>query len=189
MKLLIPAAVLALAAALVAPRIATSAAPTPPSPRADLAAATAPAPAKAADPPPAAPEAALPIADPPIASAPPARTKKPSLAAWKTAPEARLARALPACKAQQIVEWLRIRCDIDVSSAELLAGDPRDISFASIDKNAAFSVVLPLRPGDRRVIQLNYFFEFSRWGASEAGAAEISEMWLPGAAEPVVVVN
>jgi hypothetical protein len=186
MKLLIPAALLALAAALVAPRIAAPRAPAPP---ADVAAAATPAPANEADPPPAVPEAVASVADPPTAPAPPARTKKPSFAAWKTAPEARLARAIPACKAQQIAEWLRIRCDIEVSSATLLAGDPRDVSFASLDRNAAFSVVLPLRPGDRRVIQLNYFFSFSKWGASEAGAAEISEMWLPGAAGPVVVVN
>lgn len=183
MKTLLPAALLAVVAALAAPRIAAPVAPSPLPPAADVT--VAPMPQKEADPAP----VSAPIADPPVAPAAPARTKKPSFAAWKTAPEVRLARTLPTCKAQQIAEWLRIRCDIEVSSAALLAGDPRDVSFASLDKNAAFSVVLAVRPGDRRVIQLNNFFSFNRWGASEAGAAEISEMWLPGAAAPVIVVN
>ena len=183
MKPLIPAALLAVVAALVAPRVLPHReAPAPPTP----ALAVAPIPEKQADPPPRAePE---PAAIPAKGIAPP-RTPKPLPAAWKTAPETRLGRSIKACKAQQIAEWLRIRCDLEVSSASLLAGDARDVTFAPLEKNTAFSVVLPLRPGDRRVIQLNHFFSFSRWGASEAGAAEISEMWLPGAAEPVVVVN
>jgi hypothetical protein len=183
LPLLVPAALLVVVAAMVAPRIARSAGPGPtPGPTAGIpAAAVAPIPEKQADPTSPAPTVA--------AAAPPARTKKPAVADWKTAPEVKLARSIKECKAQQIAEWLRIRCDLEVSSASLLAGEARDVAFAPLDKNTAFSVVVALRPGDRRVIQLNHFFSFSRWGASEAGAAEISEMWLPGAAAPVVVVN
>lgn len=189
MKLLhlVPAALLAVTAAMVAPRIARSAGPGPtPGPAAAITtAAVAPIPEKQADPTSPAPTAAA--VAPPLA--PPARTKRPAVADWKTAPEVKLARSIKECKAQQIAEWMRIRCDIEVSSASLLAGDAHDVAFAPLDKNVAFSVVVALRPGDRRVIQLNHFFSFSRWGASEAGAAEISELWLPGAAAPVVVVN
>jgi hypothetical protein len=181
MKLFLPTTLLALAAAVVAPRLAapTHPAPIPPAPA--LAAIS----GKEADPSP----PAEPVPEVAVPAAPPERTKKPSSAAWKTAPEVPLARSIHECKAQQIAEWMRIRCDIEVSSASLLAGEARDVAFSPLDKNAAFSVVLAVRPGDRRVIQLNHFFSFSRWGASEAGAAEISEMWLPGAAAPVVVVN
>lgn len=186
--LLVPAALLTVVAALVAPRLARSAGRGP-GPGAAISgiptAAVAPIPEKQADPTSPAPTVAE--AAPPLA--PPARTKKPALADWKTAPEVKLARSIKECKAQQIAEWMRIRCDIEVSSASLLGGEARDVAFAPLDKNAAFSVVVALRPGDRRVIQLNHLFSFSRWGASETGAAEISEMWLPGAAGPVVVVN
>ncbi|MEP7126835.1 MAG: hypothetical protein ABJE95_38245 [Byssovorax sp.] len=178
--LLVSTALCAVVAGLAAPRLARSAAPGPTAPI--PAAAAAPIPEKQADPPSPAPTVAA-------AAAPAERTKKPTLAAFQTAPEIKLARSIKECKAQQIAEWLRIRCDIEVSSASLLAGDVHDVAFSPLDKNAAFSVVLAVRPGDRRVIQLNHFFSFSRWGASEAGAAEISEMWLPGAAAPVVVVN
>jgi hypothetical protein len=178
---------LAVAAAVTTLSVAPADVPAASPPTAPLAAAATPE--RAADPPPAATPAALVAPAAPVAAVAPTRTKKPAFAAWKTAPEARLARTIPDCKAQQIAEWLRIRCDFEVSSASLLAGDARDVTLAPLDKNAAFSVVLALRPGDRRVIQLNHFFAFSKWGASEAGAAEISEMWLPGAAAPVVVVN
>lgn len=186
LQLLVPAALLAVVAALVAPRIARSAGPGPgPGPGAAIpTAAVAPIPEKQADPTP----PAVPVPVPEVA-VPPARTKKPALADWKTAPEVKLARSIKECKAQQIAEWMRIRCEIAVSSASLLAGEARDVAFSSLEKDTAFSVVVALRPGDRRVIQLNHFFSFSRWGVSEAGAAEISEMWLPGAAAPVVVVN
>jgi hypothetical protein len=187
LPLLVPAALLAVVAGLVAPRIARSAGsgPTPAAAPPIPTAAVAPIPEKQADP--ASP--AVPVPEVALPAAPPARTKKPAVADWKTAPEVKLARTIKECKAQQIAEWMRIRCDLDVSSASLLAGDAHDVAFAPLEKNAAFSVVVALRPGDRRVIQLNHFFSFSRWGASEAGAAEISELWLPGAAAPVVVVN
>lgn len=178
LPLLVPAALLAVTAAMVAPRLARSAGPGPTPAPAIPTAVVAQIPEKQADPTPPAPTVA-----------PAARTRKPALADWKTAPEVKLARSIKECKAQQIAEWLRIRCDLEVSSASLLAGEARDVAFAPLEKNAAFSVVVALRPGDRRVIQLNHLFSFSRWGASEAGAAEISEMWLPGAAAPVVVVN
>ena len=183
MKLLVTTSLVALAAAFTTLAVAPPRAPAAPPPAAAV------IPGKAADPLPTATAAPLPAPAAVVAPAAPERTKRPAFAAWKAAPEARLARTIPGCTAHRIAEWLRLQCKFEVSSAELLAGDARDVSFVPLDQNAAFSVVLALRPGERRVIQLFHFFAFSKWGASEAGAAEISEMWLPGAAEPVVVVN
>jgi hypothetical protein len=117
------------------------------------------------------------------------RTPAPTAAEWKTAPGVTLAREPPDCRAQRVREWLRISCTTSlVVAMDLLAGPREGVSFDHHPKGPEQAVVLPLRRGDRRVLQI-VTGSWSKYTVEYDTAVSITEDWLDGAAAPTVVVN
>ena len=87
---------------------------------------------------------------------------------WSTAETVALARPLPSsCHAKLLREWLRIRCESwNPQSGAVLAGDTEDVFFFMVSGQSRMmhtqgrsaegyvTLELPLRRGDRRLIQL-----------------------------------
>jgi len=135
------------------------------------------------------------VAEPPrlrtLADDPPtdARTPKPTAAEWKTAPAVALSRQNADCKAQREREWLRITCPVHALAAmDLLAGPSEGVSFERAVKGPDQALVLPLRRGDRRVLQM-VSVSWSKYSMDYDTVYAISEDWLEGAAGPTVGVD
>lgn len=136
----------------------------------------------------AAPDEAVPLdVDPPG----PEKTKSPTFDEWAKAKKVRLTRAGPAaapCTAFRVREWLKVRCiGTKPHAMVVLGGDAGEVSFwIDRDDRRGGEVQLPLRKGDRRVVQI--------WtgGVDQAGNFKprpsliIQESWLEDRAAPTV---
>jgi hypothetical protein len=101
------------------------------------------------------------------------------------------------CYAQRVREWLRVTCETDLLAMRLLAGTPEGISF-SLDEDPRLegfgatsgTVIFPLRPGDRRVIEVtSRQMDGYRGMGGEGFAFMISEAWVPGEEAAIVTVD
>ncbi len=163
--------------------------------------AAAPSPAAAESSPPAAaashvgPSVPVPSDAPLLASDVPAgeRSPLPSSAEWTAAKAVKLTRRGPratSCGATRVREWLRVRCLSTTFAISLLSGSNEALSFwiGGEPEGRFGEVQLPLRRGDRRVVQL--------WatGADSAGARVVQpsivlqELWPEGDPAPTVTV-
>jgi hypothetical protein len=116
------------------------------------------------------------------------RSKAPTAAEWATArivkPRIRTPRAT-ACTTRRLREWIRVRCQTPTFAISLLGGSNEGLSFwIGGEAEGRFGEVqLPLRRGDRRVVQL--------W-ANESGVTTpslvLQELWPEGDAAPTVTV-
>ena len=122
------------------------------------------------------------------------RSKAPTVEEWRDASLARSVKLTrqgdAACTAVHVREWLRVRCYGEPFAISLLGGSNDGLSFWIGDENGrAFSEVqLPLRSGDRRVVQL--------WSAVRDAAGTsivtpswvIQEHWVEGEPDPTVTL-
>ena len=115
-------------------------------------------------------------------------------ALWDKAEKVAIARSTRDCEVRRSGDYVRIACTgLSGNLIEQLAGDPVGVKLTSkSDPRPPFGihslVVLPLKQGDRRLIQ------FARvaanrweWGASAEGV--ISAYWLEGVAEPTIDIE
>jgi hypothetical protein len=124
--------------------------------------------------------------DPPSAE----RTPRPTALEWKGAPAVALSRQPRNCRAQRAREWLRITCRVRTLAAmDLLAGEREGVAFDFHDTGEEQGVTLPLRRGDRRVLQIVEVASWSKYTVDYDAAFSITEDWLDGAAAPTVVVD
>ncbi len=125
--------------------------------------------------------------DPPSAE----KTKSPSFDEWAKASKVLLTRAGPAaapCTAYRVREWLKVRClGTQPHAMVVLGGDAAEISFwIDKDDRRGGEVQMPMRRGDRRVVQI--------WAGSTDAAGVfkakpaliIQEYWLDNLAAPIV---
>jgi hypothetical protein len=126
---------------------------------------------------------------------PDARTSAPSPAAWEGAQQVHLERPLPEnCQARLQAEWLRIRCRTRETripaNGAVLSGDTDGVDFLlSRAEGGIADVVMPLRRGDRRTVQL-----LRSNGGSEGVIGQelmllVSVDWLDRGAGPTVVAS
>lgn len=128
------------------------------------------------------------------ADIPKERSKAPTVEEWRDVALAKSVKptrqsAAP-CTAVRVREWLRVRCYGEPFAISLLGGSNDGLSFWIGDENGkAFSEVqLPLRSGDRRVVQL--------WSAVRDAAGTsvvtpswvIQEHWVEGEPDPTVTL-
>jgi len=127
-------------------------------------------------------------------------SKSPTPEEWKTAkelaPTRRSARA-DGCHVYRVREWVRVSCpDKVTASMSLLGGAPTGISFW-IDPPregdggklpAGGEVQFPVKKGDRRVVQLLTFGKGYEGPFTQLPALVVQELWLEGAAAPVLVL-
>ena len=141
-----------------------------------------------------------PTRDAPAAQPPgDAETKAPTIEAWKTAEDARLAREDKRCKASRVREWLKIHCAFPVAAVAQIAGQNKDVStfvevtpnktsgFASHTDPRGGEVIFPMKKGDARYFEM---FEFRENYADFDWftAIRISEQWSDADAAPIVSV-
>lgn len=128
----------------------------------------------------------------PAADAAQGKRGAPTTREWESAPHLR---DVPGgCVGARVREWFRLRCDdANYGSAVLLAGS-RDGVFMKVDDQFHATVVLAVRKGDARVIQLNRAV-FGGGYEGEGGDGEqvpgwtVSEEWGEGEEEAGIVVE
>ncbi|WP_437504929.1 hypothetical protein [Sorangium sp. So ce1099] len=123
---------------------------------------------------------------------------RPQAAEWDAAEPVRLARDKggDACKARILREWLRIDCTAPSLAVVRTLGASAGEEWLWLDhKNSeqdplglatGVSVVFPVRPGDRRVIEILSGIGGYRGEIGLATAFVISEQWLNGDTGPIV---
>lgn len=130
--------------------------------------------------------------DPPPRDASPRPTRE----EWRMATAMALDGASSRCRAQRVREWLRVRCEyVSAQEIALLSGR-RDGTFLAVQKRSADwfgdtaeSIVISLRPGDRRVIALTGV-EMGRYMTNGPSTdALLSEQWVDGEPAPLVVLS
>lgn len=125
----------------------------------------------------------------------PEATPKPSAKEWKAAPRVSLARPLPSfCEARLVREWLRIRCSPAeglAAGAAVLSGDGADVGFfmtrsGKYGWDSTTEVVMPLRRGDRRIVQLTRTNSGHEGIFSQDPLLLVSAEWLDEKGGPIV---
>ena len=130
-------------------------------------------------------------------------SERPKPAEWDQAPEVALSRLHRDCRSARVREWLRVTCTFpassDVMSVRVLGGSDEGVEISDAPKRKAENgaelegvhVVLPVRPGDRRVLQLAQpeFTGFRSYTPEESLWIAISALWLKGAPGPTIVVD
>jgi len=127
----------------------------------------------------------------PAADAAQGKRGAPTSREWESAPHLR---DVPGgCVGVRVREWFRLRCDDAMyGSAVLLAGS-RDGVFLKVDDQFHATVVLAVRKGDARVIQLNRAVFGGGYEGEDGGEQvpgwTVSEEWSEGEAEARIVVE
>ena len=132
-----------------------------------------------------------------------APSERPTPAAWEQAPAVSLTRLHRSCRAARLREWLRVTCHLvapdGIMSLRVLGGSDEGVDLADApprrapdgSKHEGVHVVLPVRPGDRRVLQLALpeFPGLRSYTPEENSVVVISALWLPAATGPTIVVD
>jgi hypothetical protein len=121
------------------------------------------------------------------------KTKPPSAAEWAAARPVKLTRVSPraaTCTALRVREWLRVRCPTSTFALSLLSGSIEGLSFwiGTEADNAFGEVQIPLRPGDRRVVQLWTSRPVDGGATAVDPYIVLQELWVEGEASPVVTL-
>jgi hypothetical protein len=117
------------------------------------------------------------------------RSAKPAPDEWPRARAVELERALADCRAHRIREWLRIRCRVETTGVELVGGSADGVEFREARSAGETEIILPLRRGDRRLIQLLTWNGGGKYTVEQDAFAVVSEIWLPGDRGPVVLMH
>lgn len=115
----------------------------------------------------------------------------PKAAEWSGAKRVRLTRLGPAaagCTASLVREWLRVRCPVKTFAVSQLGGSHEGLSFwIGTDSERPFAEVqLPLRRGDRRVVQLWTEGKDAEGAFRAEPGIVIQEHWVEGEGAPTV---
>ena len=128
-------------------------------------------------------------------------SERPTDAEWEKAEPFALERNHRMCRAKHVREWVWIECERAKTNFEpfegvrVVGGDPADVRVANPKTGERgkrpVAVTFPVRPGDRRVIEIvgAEDIAFKSWTVYESLELAVSELWLPGMAGPVVTVN
>ena len=121
-------------------------------------------------------------------------SKAPTAEEWLAAAPVKLTRQSPrasSCTAIRVREWLRVRCATPTFAISLLGGNIDGLSFwIGGEAEGRFGEVqLPLRRGDRRVVQLWATRSDAAGSAIVEPALVLQEVWAPGDASPTVTVQ
>jgi hypothetical protein len=120
------------------------------------------------------------------------KSKPPTAAEWTAGKRVLLTRVSPraaTCTAIRVREWLRVRCPMPTFALSLLSGSIEGLSFwiGTEADNQFGEVQVPLRPGDRRVVQL-WTSRAAQTGAAVEPSIVLQELWIEGEASPVVTL-
>jgi hypothetical protein len=121
------------------------------------------------------------------------RSASPTAAEWLTAAPVLLARTSPkasSCVATRVREWLRVRCATPTFAISLLGGSHEGLAFwiGGEEEGRFGEVQLPLRRGDRRVVQLWATRDDPSGAKVVVPAQVLQEQWVEGEPAPTVTV-
>jgi hypothetical protein len=120
---------------------------------------------------------------------------QPGAGDWKEAKPRELARPLPTgCEARSLREWLRLRCTgRRFASVGVISGDGRGVAIwvepGKEAKDGIVEIILPLRPGDRRILQVTEMASDVRGTGDQRASFIVSEQWVAGEPAAVVVAH
>lgn len=131
------------------------------------------------------------------------RTGLPAWDEWASAPRVAIDRTSPptliathergtsVCTARRIREWVRVHCP-PLRGGTLLLGGNRDGLSMRFDKEGGVELVIPVRPGDRREIEVlgTETISFKAFSAERPALTfVISEHWVAGEDRPTIVAE
>lgn len=131
-------------------------------------------------------------------------TALPSAEEWQGAPAVAIDRAHPpslfaahatartGCRVRRVREWLRIHCTAMTGGAVLLGGNQAGLSIRFDKVDGGTEVIVPVRRGDRRVIEMLGSQTLARQVLSVERATfgfVISEQWPAGDDRPTIVAE
>jgi hypothetical protein len=131
---------------------------------------------------------------------PTAASDNPTLDEWKSAQALEVTRRSPeaiSCRAYRVREWLKVHCDFPMAGIRQLGGSADGVLLWVVPKTnetlweggQGGQVILPLRAGDRRVIQFFALEGGDYGGIWSAPSVVLDEVWLEGAARPTVILR
>lgn len=133
----------------------------------------------------------FPDSPPPLISDPPVDeiTRRPAIGEWEKAPFVGFARSSDSrCKARKLREWVLVKCEIpNVTGFSLIAGQRDGVDFRMNTgelSSGSITFELPIRRGDRRVIQVNAMA--GKYGSGPE--VILSERWDEGDEAPLLTV-
>ena len=129
----------------------------------------------------------------PAADAAQTRSAPPTRGEWDRATHLR---DVPGgCIGTRVREWYRLRCDDAMYGSIVLLAGSGDGVFLKVDDDFHATVVMAVRKGDARVIQLNRAvfgdggYEGEGGGGEEVPGWTVSEAWGDGEDEAAIVVE
>lgn len=139
-------------------------------------------------PPPAPAEEERPLDAVPI---PAEHTPNPKLPEWTAAPRVRPTRrsaAAAGCRFYLLHEWLKMRCTSETFALSLVGGDFQGVAFWIDPITKEGEVLMPLRHGDRHVVQLWKSGKDASGGFVALPSVVLQEHWIEGAAAPTITL-
>jgi hypothetical protein len=127
------------------------------------------------------------------------KSERPTLAEWRQAQRVEVARrsfAASSCGVYVVREWLKVHCRSDIAGIRQYAGSPDGVLTyvrQRADGEMTFipifgEVVMPMRVGDRRMIQF-FSGQAGGYGISSDPSMVVHETWLEGEERPTVVLR
>lgn len=122
---------------------------------------------------------------------PAAHAPNPKLPEWSAAPRVRPTRrsaAAAGCRVYLLHDWLKVRCTNETFALSLLGGDFQGVAFWIDPVTKEGEVLMPIRRGDRHVVQLWKSGKDASGGFVLLPSLVIQEHWIDGAAAPVLTI-
>jgi hypothetical protein len=123
----------------------------------------------------------------------------PKLEEWKNAKQVEVIRRgyqAPSCVALLVREWLKIKCDLVVGAIWLHSGEgvafwvtPKEDVWTDLERANGGEMIMPLRPGDRRLLQFFSLRHDPCTGIGHEPSVMVDETWIEGDAAPIVVLQ
>lgn len=152
--------------------------------------------------PPGPPKRELPLEPLEKQTIPSEKSPMPKLAEWETAKKVEVYQnsyQASNCRALLVREWLKIKCNMSVGALWLHTGSEQGVAFWvqpvsqeqmwQMDEPNGGEVILPLRAGDRRIIQFFARAHNPCLGIGTSPSVVVDETWLEGESAPTVVLR
>jgi hypothetical protein len=124
---------------------------------------------------------------------------RPTLDEWKSATQiepTRRSREARRCRLYRVREWLKVKCDAMTAGIRQQGGSPEGVflwvgpksDYGWVEDNGG-ELILPMRPGDRRVLQFFRLVPEMCFGIASSPGIILDETWIEGDKGPTLVLR